>query len=270
VTTDWTSIVSVKRHLQSQEQTTSATLDLADTVSRLGDLYLIEGNYLEAEPLYWRALEIRQKLLGENHKDVAASLKNLAELYEIQDRYAEAERFYLWAASTLKRSKLQEHSDHVDQTQKIGTPVPNVAALRGGGYCKLCQRPLLDSVVCLYCTLTGFNAAEVLEKAGIKANSTGASANCLIDMKTESVYRLEEVLITIGRHPSNTIILRDDKFVSRYHSQVCFEKGRFFLRDKLVSNSTLVNGEPLSGGHELVVGDVITIGGTSFVADFRS
>ena len=39
------------------------------------------GRYAEAEPLYERALAIREKALGPDHPDVATSLNNLAVLY---------------------------------------------------------------------------------------------------------------------------------------------------------------------------------------------
>ena len=61
-------------------------------MSRLSGLYYTQGRYAEAEPLYKRALTIREKALGSGHPDVAESLNNLAELYRAQGRYADAER----------------------------------------------------------------------------------------------------------------------------------------------------------------------------------
>ena len=52
------------------------------------------GRYAEAEPLYRRSLEIREKQLGPDHPDVATSLNNLADLYRAMGRYAEAEPLY--------------------------------------------------------------------------------------------------------------------------------------------------------------------------------
>ena len=37
-----------------------------------------QGKYAEAEPLYRKALAIRQKVLGENHPHTANSYNNLA------------------------------------------------------------------------------------------------------------------------------------------------------------------------------------------------
>jgi CHAT domain-containing protein len=47
--------------------------------------------YAKAEPLYARALDVREKALGPNHPLVATSLNNLALLYQVQGAYAKAE-----------------------------------------------------------------------------------------------------------------------------------------------------------------------------------
>ena len=53
-----------------------------------------QGRYAQAEPLYQRALAIREKALGPDHPDAAASLNNLAVLYDNQGRYEQAEPLY--------------------------------------------------------------------------------------------------------------------------------------------------------------------------------
>ena len=44
-----------------------------------------------------RALEIRERVLGENHPDVAKQLNNLALLCQNQGKYDEVEKYYLRA-----------------------------------------------------------------------------------------------------------------------------------------------------------------------------
>jgi tetratricopeptide (TPR) repeat protein len=53
-------------------------------------LYTHQGRYAAAEPLYGRALAIREKALGPGHPDVARSLNNLGDLYRLQACYADA------------------------------------------------------------------------------------------------------------------------------------------------------------------------------------
>ena len=75
------------------------------SLNNLAVLYDEQGRYAEAEPLYKRALAIREKALGPDHPDVATSLNNLALLYDDQGRYADAEPLFKRAlAISEKRS----------------------------------------------------------------------------------------------------------------------------------------------------------------------
>ena len=69
------------------------------------------GKYEEAEPLYLRALRIREQVLGLQHSQLASPLYNLAEIYRKQGRYSEAEPFYLRALSIAKQSFGPEHME---------------------------------------------------------------------------------------------------------------------------------------------------------------
>ena len=65
--------------------------DTASSLNNLAGLYRAQGRYAEAEPLYRRALAIREAVLGPDHPDTASSLNNLAGLFRAQGRYGEAE-----------------------------------------------------------------------------------------------------------------------------------------------------------------------------------
>ncbi len=66
--------------------------------NNLGELYRLQGRYAEAEPLYKRALAIKEKVLGPEHPEVATSLNNLglllnySVLLRATERSDEAER----------------------------------------------------------------------------------------------------------------------------------------------------------------------------------
>jgi tetratricopeptide (TPR) repeat protein len=60
---------------------------VAATLNNLAVLYGKRGKYKEAEPLCKRALEIREKVLGKDHPDVAKQLNNLALLCQNQVLY---------------------------------------------------------------------------------------------------------------------------------------------------------------------------------------
>ena len=70
-----------------------------------------QGKYKEAEPLIRRALEIRQRVWGANHPDVANSYNNLASNLQAQGTYAEAEPL-LRKSLMICRQALGEHHPH--------------------------------------------------------------------------------------------------------------------------------------------------------------
>ncbi|MFQ3616914.1 MAG: tetratricopeptide repeat protein [Cyanobacteriota bacterium] len=67
------------------------SLDLASSLDRLATIYQKQGRYTEAEPLFQRALQLREQHLGPTHPEVATALNNLALIYQDQGRYCEAE-----------------------------------------------------------------------------------------------------------------------------------------------------------------------------------
>lgn len=68
--------------------------EAADVLDRTG-VYLREcALYAEAEPLFLRALRIREQQLGKEHSDTAETLNNLAVLYSLQSHYPQAEPLY--------------------------------------------------------------------------------------------------------------------------------------------------------------------------------
>jgi tetratricopeptide (TPR) repeat protein len=87
----------------------SESLEISTSLDRLGQLYYRQGRYLEAEPLYQKALRLRQHLLDPEHSAVASSLNNLALLHESQGRYAEAEPLLERALSILEQQLGQTH-----------------------------------------------------------------------------------------------------------------------------------------------------------------
>jgi tetratricopeptide (TPR) repeat protein len=67
------------------------------------------AKFAEAEPLFRRALAIREKALGPEHPEVAASLSCLAALYYLQGRYEEAAP--LWERTLRIHEQGPEHPD---------------------------------------------------------------------------------------------------------------------------------------------------------------
>jgi len=85
--------------------------DVAQSLSNLAVLYQVQGAYPKAEPLYVRALDIREKALGPMHPDVAICLNNLALLYRAQGAYPKAEPLYVRALDILEKALGPMHPD---------------------------------------------------------------------------------------------------------------------------------------------------------------
>ncbi|CAK5116208.1 unnamed protein product [Meloidogyne enterolobii] len=65
-------------------QHSGSRLPVSATLNNLAVLHGKRGKYKDAEPLCKRALEIREKVLGADHPDVAKQLNNLALIYQNQ------------------------------------------------------------------------------------------------------------------------------------------------------------------------------------------
>jgi tetratricopeptide (TPR) repeat protein len=77
---------------------------LATSLNALAVFYASHNRPDLAEPLYRRALQIRERALGPNHPDVVRSLNNLAGLYALERRYADAEAVYRRALAINERA----------------------------------------------------------------------------------------------------------------------------------------------------------------------
>jgi hypothetical protein len=72
-------------------------------------------------------------------------------------------------------------------------------------------------------------------------------------------FPLEGDVLTIGREAGNQIAINDAE-ISRKHSQLVFQGGKYVLTDLGSTNGTFVNGQRLTGQHVLQSGEIISLG----------
>ncbi len=94
----------------------------AQLLDTLGTVYASFGQFDQAEPHLRSALDMRRRLLGDEHVDVAASLNNVAIVLHAKGEFAAAEPLYREAL--VQRRKLLGH-EHTD----VATSLNNLAAL---------------------------------------------------------------------------------------------------------------------------------------------
>ncbi len=92
----------------------------AAILQTIGNSYRALGDYPAAQPHLERALEINQRLLGEEHPDTLSSMNSLASLYTDQALYAKAEPLYTKTLEARRRVLGEEHLDTLETMNNLG------------------------------------------------------------------------------------------------------------------------------------------------------
>lgn len=92
------------------EQWDMAFAEAARLLNKAGYFLYDQAQYSLAEPLFQRALAIREKVLGAEHRETATSLNNLGALYDDLGIYEQAEPLYKRALVIRERVLGTEHS----------------------------------------------------------------------------------------------------------------------------------------------------------------
>lgn len=91
---------------------------VAAVLSNMALLYKTQERYVEAKPLYKRALTIWEKIYGPEHPYVVTTLSDLAEIHEVQCKYVEAQSLYIRTLRIYEKAPEQAPSDLVDILQR--------------------------------------------------------------------------------------------------------------------------------------------------------
>ena len=112
------------------------------------------ARYAEAQPLFERAMAIREKALGPEHPDVAVSLNALAILYRDQGRSAEAQALFKRALAIRENALGPDHIDVAQSIQGLA-----VVHFEQGRYSE--AQPLLERTLAIRENALGPDHAEV-------------------------------------------------------------------------------------------------------------
>ena len=115
------------------------------------------GNYGKAEPLLKEALEIRQKVLGQEHPDTATNLNGLAMLYWVMGDHAKAEPLFKEALEIRRKVLGPEHPDTAQSLNNLA-----VLYKRMGDYAK--AEPLYKEALEIYQKIPWPGASQYSDK----------------------------------------------------------------------------------------------------------
>ena len=111
-------VLTVAAATATQQQ----SLELASLLTKTADYLLQRAQYQQAEPLYQRALSIREQTLGNEHPQLAFPLNGLADLYREKGQYEQAEPLYQRALRLWEQALGSQHPE-------IPSPLNNLAIL---------------------------------------------------------------------------------------------------------------------------------------------
>jgi tetratricopeptide (TPR) repeat protein len=204
---------------------------LATALGRIARLYKDQGRFGEAEPLYQRSLEIKEKSLGAEHPSVAVTLNNLAELYRSQGLYEKAEPMYQRSLEIKEKSLGAEHPS-------VAVTLNNLAGLYE-------SQGLYEKAEPLY-----QRSLEISEKSlGAEHPSVATTLNNLAGLyRSQGLYEKAEPLYqrsleisekSLGaEHPNVAVTLGN--LAGLYRSQELYEKAEpLYLRDLAISEKSL-------------------------------
>ncbi|MBQ2098839.1 MAG: tetratricopeptide repeat protein, partial [Bacteroidales bacterium] len=98
-----------------------AELMVAKCYYKLADQANKEGRYNDAVKFQTNVVEIRKKVLGEEHPDYAMALSNLAYYYDELGNYTEAIRLATVAMEIYKKTLGEEHPDYANSLHNLAS-----------------------------------------------------------------------------------------------------------------------------------------------------
>ena len=94
--------------------------DIDSAFYNLGYLYANQGKMVEAEKMYQRALEGKEKAWGLEHTSTLNTINNLGNLYAKQGKMVEAEKMYQRALEGFEKAWGPEHTSTLDTVDNLG------------------------------------------------------------------------------------------------------------------------------------------------------
>ena len=95
--------------------------EVLDAIAWLGLLYSDQGKLDEAEKMYQRALQGKEKALGPRHTSTLDTVNNLGNLYSDQGKLDEAEKMYQRALQGYEKALGPKHTSTLNTVNNLGS-----------------------------------------------------------------------------------------------------------------------------------------------------
>jgi tetratricopeptide (TPR) repeat protein len=120
------------RRLAPMPREDRAAYQSAITMNEQAGQLKAQGKNAAAQPLYEKALEIRRRLLTDDHRDTAVSYNNLAYNLNAQGKYAAAQPLYEKALEICRRLLTDDHPQTAKSTPPRSYAGPGPSRRRNG------------------------------------------------------------------------------------------------------------------------------------------
>ncbi len=229
---DMDPVSRAERVLESQELLWGPnSIEVANTLVKLSQLYIARGHHPEAEVCLARALDLKFQLYGPDSPEVLSLVEAVAARSREQVRSAEAAK--------LGRCYEREHRN-TGNAECGGKPAAGALEESFGKHPEFTQKPPQEP--------TGLVSLLVTEATGER-------------------FELRHGLVFIGRDECNDIALRDDSTAEKSQVMIKKEGDEYWLTNQAKSSPTMLNFQPVVKKTKLCRGDVLTVGTTTILID---
>jgi CHAT domain-containing protein/Tfp pilus assembly protein PilF len=208
---------------------------LAFILENFANLYSETGNYSKAEPLYERSLNILEKVLGPEHPDVAIVLNDFAALYLRRGDDDKAEPLFRRVLAIIEKSLGPEH-------RLISLPIHNLAVIykARGDYAK--AEPLYQRALTIKEKTLPPDHPDVASSLNNLANLYRQMGD---DARAEPLYERAVAIAKKSLGPENA-------YVARYLTNLATlytERGEYVKAEPLFERALAIKEKALGAEH---------------------
>jgi tetratricopeptide (TPR) repeat protein len=207
----------------------------AKTMNEQAEALRAQGKYAEARPLFEKALEIRRRLLTDDHPDTAQSYNNLAGNLRDRGKYAQAQPLFEKALGIYRRLLTDDHPDTAESYNNLACVLDDQ-----GKYAQ--SQPLFEKALVIYHRL-------LTDDHQYTAISYG---NLAFNLKSQGKYAEAQPLFEKALEVNRRLLTDDHPQTARSYDNLAGNlkaQGKYAEAQPLVEKALEVNRRLLTDDH---------------------